>query len=235
MYGLAGASAALLVGGGLLAFVLGGEESKPKASPSPKATPTPAPSAAPIACGGKLPDAAGAQKPSFKEAEDQKLNKRKTYLLRLQTSCGTIDIKLALDRSPKTANSVAFLARKGFYDGTKFHRVVRDFVLQGGDPKGDGTGGPGYKVTEAPPKDLKYTKGKVAMAKAGQESPGTSGSQFFIVSGGKVPDLPAEYALLGDVMAGIDVVEKINALQIPDKDGPIDQTVYIERATIVDQ
>jgi len=101
----------------------------------------------------------------------------------VQTSCGTFDIALATDEAPKTANSFAYLAEEGFYDGLTFHRIVPEFVIQGGDPLGTGTGGPGYKVVEKPPANLAYTKGVVAMAKSGAEPPGTSGSQFFVVTG----------------------------------------------------
>src|SRR5262249_13702711 len=97
----------------------------------------------------------------------------------VETSCGTFDIALASQEAPKPVNSFVFLSEEGFYDGLDFHRVVPEFVIQGGDPLGNGTGGPGYKVTEKPPAKLKYTKGVVAMAKAGNEAPGTSGSQFF--------------------------------------------------------
>ncbi|MGH2688242.1 MAG: peptidylprolyl isomerase, partial [Actinomycetota bacterium] len=117
-----------------------------------------------------------------------------TYRMTLETSQGPIVIELDSKRAPKTANSVVALANCGFYDGTTFHRVDKEFVIQGGDPEGNGSGGPEYKVVEAPPADLRYTPGVVAMAKTGAEAPGTSGSQFFIVTGTKVPDLPAEYA-----------------------------------------
>jgi cyclophilin family peptidyl-prolyl cis-trans isomerase len=128
----------------------------------------------------------------------------------VSTTCGDFAITLDAKRAPKTGGSFASLAKQGFYDGTTFHRIVAGFVIQGGDPKGDGTGGPGYSVVEAPPKSLQYTKGVVAMAKTQLEKPGTSGSQFFIVTGEAV-QLPPEYALLGKVTAGQDVVEKIAA------------------------
>lgn len=229
--GITGATAALLLGGGAIAFVAttGG----PKETPTPKPTPSLAPTPAPIACDGTLPQAAGSKKPEFAKAEDQKLNRKKTYILRLQTSCGQIDVKLALAKSPKTVNSVVFLTRKGLYDGLTFHRVVADFAIQGGDPKGDGSGGPGYKVTEAPPKDLKYTKGVVAMAKGGPEPAGTSGSQFFIVPGDGAGTLPAEYALLGEVIAGQTVVDSIN--QVAGRDEKPTKKIFIEKATIVEQ
>jgi cyclophilin family peptidyl-prolyl cis-trans isomerase len=150
----------------------------------------------------------------------------------LTTSCGTIKITLSVKNDPKTASSFASLVSQGFYNGLSFVRVVPDFVIQGGDPNGDGSGGPGYSVVETPPTDQTYTKGVVAMAKTQAEAPGTSGSQFFIVTG---PDagLPAEYAVAGKVTSGMDVAEKIGA--IPPRggqDGPPSEPVAIEKATL---
>ena len=101
----------------------------------------------------------------------------------MQTSCGTFEIALDTKRAPKTTNSFAYLADEGFYDDLTFHRIVPGFVIQGGDPLGTGTGGPGYSVDEKPPANLAYTKGTVAMAKSSAEPPGRSGSQFFVVTG----------------------------------------------------
>ena len=106
----------------------------------------------------------------------------KRYDVDLQTNCGTITIRLATGRAPKTSASFANLVKRGFYDGLTFHRVVHDFVIQGGDPLGTGQGGPGYTVVERPPPDTAYTTGVVAMAKTEADPSGTSGSQFFIVT-----------------------------------------------------
>ena len=127
------------------------------------------------------------------------------------TSCGSFEITLDYARAPKTASSFAFLAEEGVYDDTLIHRIEPGFVIQGGDPLGDGTGGPGYFVDEPPPQDLSYTRGVVAMAKSGAEPPGRSGSQFFVVT---VPDagLSPDYALLGRVSAGFGVVRRIESL-----------------------
>lgn len=148
---------------------------------------------------------------------EAKVDQSKTYTAVMETSKGTIEIQLDDELSPCTVNSFVSLAKQGFYDGLVFHRIVKDFALQGGDPKGDGSGGPGYKVVDAPPADFKYTEGVVAMAKAGQELPGTSGSQFFIVPGGGAASLPAEYAVLGRVTKGQDVVKLIN--EVPTTQG----------------
>jgi peptidyl-prolyl cis-trans isomerase B (cyclophilin B) len=147
----------------------------------------------------------------------------------VETSCGTFDIALDTKRAPKTVNSFVFLSEKGLYDGLDFHRVAPGFVIQGGDPLGTGTGGPGYSVDEKPPANLSYTKGVVAMAKSSAEPPGRSGSQFFVVL---APDagLPPEYALVGRVSKGLDVVERIGKLGTPAEKPK--QTVLIEKLSI---
>lgn len=147
----------------------------------------------------------------------------------VKTSCGSFDIALDTERAPKTANSFAFLAEKGFYDNLTFHRIVPGFVIQGGDPLGNGTGGPGYSVDEKPPANLAYTKGVVAMAKSSAEPPGRSGSQFFVVLGADA-GLPPEYALVGRVSRGMDVVERIGKLGTPAEKPK--QTILIESISI---
>jgi peptidyl-prolyl cis-trans isomerase B (cyclophilin B) len=151
----------------------------------------------------------------------------------VETSCGSFEIKLETESSPKTANSFAFLADKGVYDGTTFHRVVPGFVIQGGDPKGNGQGGPGYSVTEAPPQNTSYKNGLVAMAKTAVEPAGTSGSQFFVVTAPADAGLPPDYAVLGQVTSGMDTVDAIAALGDPsDPSGKPTQTVTIDKVTI---
>jgi peptidyl-prolyl cis-trans isomerase B (cyclophilin B) len=147
----------------------------------------------------------------------------------VETNCGTFKIALDTTRAPKTANSFAYMAEEGFYDDLIFHRIVPEFVIQGGDPEGVGTGGPGYKVVEKPPANLAYTKGVVAMAKSETEPPGTSGSQFYVVTGADA-GLPPEYALVGKVSEGLDVVEKIG--NVPVNGETPKETVLIEKMTI---
>jgi cyclophilin family peptidyl-prolyl cis-trans isomerase len=147
----------------------------------------------------------------------------------VRTSCGTFEIALDTRRAPKTTNSFAYLAGQGFYDGLDFNRVVSGFVVQGGDPLGDGAGGPGYSVVEKPPASLAYTEGIVAMAKSFDEPSGRSGSQFFVVTSLDA-GYPPEYALLGKVSKGYDVVQRINKLGAPDEKPK--QTVLIEKVTI---
>jgi cyclophilin family peptidyl-prolyl cis-trans isomerase len=147
----------------------------------------------------------------------------------VDTSCGTFEIALDTTRAPKTANSFAYLSEQGFYDGLPFHRIVPDFVIQGGDPLGNGTGGPGYSVDERPPANLAYTRGIVAMAKSAAEPPGRSGSQFYVVTGADA-GLPPEYALVGRVSEGMDVVDRIGGLGTPTERPR--QTVVIDTITI---
>jgi peptidyl-prolyl cis-trans isomerase B (cyclophilin B) len=158
------------------------------------------------------------------------LDPSKTHTVTLKTNQGTFAFDLDVKTSPNTTASFAALVKKGFFDGLTFHRIVPGFVIQGGDPNGDGTGGPGYTTVDPPPADAKYTKGVVAMAKTSAEPPGTSGSQFFVVTGADI-GLPPDYALLGNVSSGMDVVEKIDKLGDPATEQPT-KRVVIEKATV---
>ncbi|MGZ8667525.1 MAG: peptidylprolyl isomerase [Solirubrobacterales bacterium] len=148
----------------------------------------------------------------------------------VQTNCGAFTIELDTERAPLTTSSFAGLVDQGLYDGTLFHRIEPGFVVQGGDPNGDGTGGPGYFVDEKPPQDLSYTKATVAMAKTSAEPPGRSGSQFFVVTAPADAGLPPEYALVGKVDNGYDVVAGIGKLGTPAEKPK--QTVLIEEISI---
>lgn len=165
-----------------------------------------------------------------KPEDDQVLAQGEAATVTMETSEGTFTIDLDTEENPITANNFAYLTEEGFYDGLGFHRIVPDFVIQGGDPTGTGNGGPGYKVVEAPPEDTTYDVGVVAMAKTGAEAPGTSGSQFFVVTGSQGATLTPDYAVVGKVGEGLDVVQKIGGLggadQQPTKD------VVIEKATL---
>jgi len=152
------------------------------------------------------------------------LDPAKTYVATVTTNCGEFQITLDAKRAPKTGGSFKYLADKGFYDGTTFHRIVPGFVIQGGDPLGTGTGGPGYSVVERPPRTLAYTRGVVAMAKTQLERPGTSGSQFFVVTG-EDASLPPDYALVGKVTSGEDVVNRIAVVPRTADDHPFDPVV----------
>jgi peptidyl-prolyl cis-trans isomerase B (cyclophilin B) len=153
----------------------------------------------------------------------------------MQTTCGSFTISLAVREAPRTAASFATLVKRGFYDRLTFHRIATDpsggpFVIQGGDPLGNGLGGPGYSVRERPPANLRYTKYTVAMAKTATEPTGTSGSQFFVVTAADA-GLPAQYALVGRVTSGKDVVDRISKVPTADNEQPI-VPVVIEKATL---
>jgi peptidyl-prolyl cis-trans isomerase B (cyclophilin B) len=162
----------------------------------------------------------------------EKLSKSKTYVATVSTSCGDFAITLDAKRAPVTGGSFKYLADKKFFDGLGFHRIVPDFVIQGGDPVGDGSGGPGYSVVEAPPKSLEYTPGVVAMAKTQTEPAGTSGSQFFVVTGEQAATLTPDYALLGKVTSGMDVVTKIGGIQSDPNTGQPAAQVVIKSITV---
>jgi cyclophilin family peptidyl-prolyl cis-trans isomerase len=129
----------------------------------------------------------------------------KTYSATLDTSLGTITVDLLSDVAPITVNNFVFLASHGFYDGVIFHRVIKGFMIQGGDPTGTGTGGPGYKFADEKVTSP-YKLGTLAMANAG---PNTNGSQFFIVHGPSGTRLPPQYTIFGQVTSGMDVVNMI--------------------------
>jgi cyclophilin family peptidyl-prolyl cis-trans isomerase len=158
-----------------------------------------------------------------------RLSADKTYIAKVVTTCGTFEIKLASKQAPVTGGSFVTLAREGFYDGLSFHRIVTGFVIQGGDPRGDGSGGPGYSVRERPPRDVVYSEGVVAMAKTQVEPPGTSGSQFFVVTSDA--SLPPDYALLGRVTKGLDVVHRIELVPAGPDERPT-KPVLIKKITI---
>jgi cyclophilin family peptidyl-prolyl cis-trans isomerase len=127
----------------------------------------------------------------------------------VHTSCGDFSIALDAKDSPRTVSSFVYLARKGVYDDTLFHKIIPNFVIQGGDPRGDGSGGPGYFVDEPPPPQTRYVRNTVAMAKTQVEPPGRSGSQFFVVTAADA-GLPPDFALLGTVSSGEDVVKRVS-------------------------
>lgn len=148
-----------------------------------------------------------------KDVTFPRLDPAKTYTVTVETNLGTFAFDLDVKDSPCTTGSFSQLARKHFFDRLTFHRVVPGFVIQGGDPNGNGSGGPGYTVVDTPPGDARYVRGVVAMAKTGTDPAGTAGSQFFIVTALDA-GLPPDYALLGKVTKGLDVVERIGRVPI---------------------
>ena len=145
----------------------------------------------------------------------------------LQTSEGAIELELYPDEAPKTVENFRKLAGDGFYDGVIFHRVIKDFMIQGGDPTGTGTGGPGYTF-EDEFNDRKVVRGALAMANAG---PNTNGSQFFIVTTDAAPWLDGKHTVFGQVTSGMDTVDAIEATETDGRDKPV-QDARIERVEV---
>jgi peptidyl-prolyl cis-trans isomerase B (cyclophilin B) len=210
----------------LLALVLFaaacGEDDEPAPAAEETATATEEPTTTEAGC-EKVEAPQPREEGDLKRPRDE-LDPDKTTVAVVTTNCGEFEITLDAENAPKTGASFAHLAREGFYDDLIFHRVVAGFVAQGGDPTGTGQGGPGYSVVEAPPRDLVYEKGVVAMAKTEVEEPGTSGSQFFVVTA-EDAQLPPDYALVGRVTEGQEVVDKIGVAPVGPDDRPVDPVV----------
>jgi cyclophilin family peptidyl-prolyl cis-trans isomerase len=150
------------------------------------------------------------QPKQWSKAPAMEIDPSKTYYAALETSNGSIKVKLFADKAPKTVNNFVFLANQGFYDGTIFHRVINDFMVQGGDPTGTGRGGPGYRFQDEFDASLRHDKpGVLSMANAG---PGTNGSQFFITHV-PTPWLDGKHTIFGQVVEGMDTV-----FAIPERD-----------------
>ena len=169
------------------------------------------------------------------EQADLTIDPAKTYDATIETSCGSFTIRLADDEAPVTVNSFVFLANQGFYDNLTFHRVVKDFVAQGGDPQNNGTGGPGYVLPDEPPAEG-YQQGSVAMANAG---PGTSGSGFFIVTteqgAANLGGPPYLYSIVGQVTDGFETIKRINKLGSTEADPALQQPkaiIVVDKITI---
>jgi peptidyl-prolyl cis-trans isomerase B (cyclophilin B) len=228
---IAGVTAAAVALGGIgfaaIAF-LGGDEEAPAASSSPSpSTPSPSSPAEPAACNARVPPAAEEEKPMFDKPPTMQIDQAKDYTAVMKTSCGTIELQLFADQTPVTVNSFVFLAEQGFFDGLTFHRIIPDFVLQGGDPEGTGSGGPGYQFEDEIVKSLKFDRpGLLAMANSG---PGTNGSQFFITTG-QPKHLNGMHTIFGEVTEGMDVVKEIESFGT--SAGSPTETVYIEKLTI---
>ncbi len=144
---------------------------------------------------------------------EMQIDATKKYYATLNTTKGEIRVELFADESPRTVNNFVFLARESFYDGVPFHRVIRTFMIQTGDPTGTGTGGPGYRFDDELPPRRSYEPGIVAMANAG---PNTNGSQFFICSGPDARNLDRypHYTQFGRVVSGMDVVEQLASVPV---------------------
>jgi cyclophilin family peptidyl-prolyl cis-trans isomerase len=153
---------------------------------------------------------------SWPNAPELQIDPARRYSAMIETSMGSITAELFPAEAPLTTNNFVFLAKQGFYDGLTFHRVIPGFVIQGGDPKGTGSGDAGYELADELDNDLGYERGTLAMANAG---PNTNGSQFFIVSGPQGERLPKSYSIFGRVTEGMEVVEAIASVPT----GPMDR------------
>jgi len=166
---------------------------------------------------------------SLDDVDNLDLEDNMNTIVELETSMGTMKIKLYDDKAPKTVENFKSLVQKGFYDGTVFHRVIKDFMIQGGDPTGTGTGGPGYKIPDEFGAGLRHNKkGILSMANAG---PNTGGSQFFITLV-PTPWLDGKHAIFGELIEGEPVLDKIGATQTGPGDRPVTE-VKIIKARVV--
>jgi peptidyl-prolyl cis-trans isomerase B (cyclophilin B) len=228
---------AMGVGGVAIALALTGFGMFARGDDSPQASPPSAgPSAADL-CSAKAPPSAGEEKPTFRRPPEMTIDRSATYVATMKTSCGTVQMELSPDVAPVGVNSFVFLASQGYYDGLTFHRIVADFVIQGGDPEGTGRGGPGYEFETETSERLTFADGgMVAYANSG---PDTNGSQFFITLG-PTPQLDptgdTSYTIFGKVTKGMDVVQRIGAVPTVDNGGgeasTPTQPVYIESIAV---
>ena len=182
-----------------------------------------------------VPSAAATTSKQWPAAPAMAIDPSHQYTATIKTSLGEITIELLPQDAPKTVNNFVFLAREGFYDNVKFHRIIKGFMVQTGDPQGTGAGGPGYRFEDEPVQRA-YEPGIVAMANAG---PNTNGSQFFIVQGDQAKTLPPRYTIFGRVISGMDVLERIANVPVrPSPQGEPSvptQDVRIESVTIADK
>ena len=176
------------------------------------------------------PDGSSPRTTKFKAPPPMVIDPSKRYTAVMETSMGTITIALDAASAPRTVNNFVFLSRFHYYDGIIFHRIIKGFVCQGGDPEGSGRGGPGYRFEDELPKAGRYEIGSLAMANAG---PNTNGSQFFLISGADGARLPPQYSLFGKVVKGLDVVEAMQSVPTGSGDRPKDDVV-IRSVTITE-
>ena len=175
-------------------------------------------------------DGSSARSTAFPAAPAMCIDPAMSYSAEMVTTLGTMVIQLDAVTAPKTVNNFVFLAQYHYYDGIIFHRIINGFMCQGGDPKGTGTGGPGYKFADELPKPGRYEVGSIAMANSG---PNTNGSQFFLVSGQSGVRLPPQYSLFGKIVKGLDVLDAMQKVATDRNDRPQEQVV-IQSVTITE-
>lgn len=176
------------------------------------------------------PDGSSEQQRSFDGPPRMCIDPAATYTAEIETNKGTFTVQLDAERAPLTVNNFVFLARYHFFDGIIFHRIIEGFVIQGGDPEGTGTGGPGYEFPDELPQEGEYEKYSLAMANSG---PDTNGSQFFVITGDQGVALPPNYSLFGKAIDGFDVIDEIATVPTGDGDRPVDE-VRMEKVTITE-
>ncbi len=167
-------------------------------------------------------DGSAPKSQKFASEPEMGIDQTKRYTATMETSMGTMVIALDAVNAPRTVNSFVFLALNHYYDGIIFHRIIKGFVCQGGDPTGTGRGGPGYQYADELPKAGQYQIGSLAMANAG---PNTNGSQFFLISGPSGVGLPPAYALFGQVVKGLEIVEAMQNVPTGAGDRPTTDVV----------
>ncbi len=175
-------------------------------------------------------DGSAPRRQQFDSPPELGIDPTKRYTATLDTSLGEIVIALDAVKAPNTVNNFVFLAAHHYYDGVIFHRIIKGFMCQGGDPTGTGRGGPGYKFADELPKEREYQLGSVAMANAG---PNTNGSQFFLISGQSGVQLPPQYSLFGQIVKGLDVLEQMQGVETDPSDRPR-QDVVINSVSITE-
>jgi cyclophilin family peptidyl-prolyl cis-trans isomerase len=179
-----------------------------------------------------IPEADGSseRRTKFPEAAPMVIDPAKTYTAEMVTSVGSMTIHLDAIAAPQTVNNFVYLARWHYYDGLVFHRVIKDFMIQGGCPEGSGRGGPGYRFADELPRPGRYEIGSLAMANSG---PNTNGSQFFVITGPSGVGLPPAYALFGKVIKGVEVATAVQEVPTGPGDRPVTDVV-IESVTIAE-
>jgi cyclophilin family peptidyl-prolyl cis-trans isomerase len=230
-----GIAAAVIIGGIILINVLTGDDNKKDVAVDSSTTTTLSEAKYPAGCKGTKP-ASPAKKTDQKEPA-MTIDTNKTYTATISTSCGDIVATLDAKNAPKGTNNFVTLAKQRFYDGLTWHRIVKGFVIQGGDPQGNGGGGPGYDAVTELPKDG-YPLGTLAYAKTGTAPAGSAGSQFFVVTSDRPASLEQkkddsyQYGVFGHVTKGIEVAKKIESLGGSDEAGTPKLPVYINKVTI---
>lgn len=190
-----------------------------------------------VGCGNSKTNNNQSEQPSTTNESSDKESSKSNENLPIATitvdGYGVIEAELYPEIASNTVNNFIYLANKGFYDNLKFHRIIKGFMIQGGDPQGNGTGGPGYSIegeftSNGFANSLKHTKGVLSMARS--QDPDSAGSQFFIMTG-DAPHLDGEYAAFGKVISGMDVVEKIENVKTGSNDAP-EKDVVIKSITV---